>query len=80
MNVEVEVIRCVRTTYLVQGAKSLEHAERVALDAAGKKLAGASGVQKTGIQKPETHVAWSEPVQVRDGKVTRDSSRDKTDT
>lgn len=73
MNVEVEVVRCVRTTYLVQGAKSLESAENIALDVAGKKLAGASGVWKTGIRKPESYVAWSRPVIVHDGEIVEET-------
>ena len=71
MNVEVEVVRAVRTTYLVKGVKSLQSAERVALDAALKKLAGASGVQKIGKRDPETWVTWSTPVIVRDGEIVR---------
>jgi len=72
MNVEVEVVRCVRATYLVQGAKSLEGAERIAMDAAAKKLAGASGVQKTGIREPESYVTWSRPVIVRGGEIVEE--------
>jgi len=72
MNVEVELVRCVRTTYLVQGAKSLESAEVVALECAAKKLAGATGVQKTGIREPETFVSWSRPVIVHGGEIVEE--------
>ena len=74
MNVEVEVVREVGTTYLVQGAKSLESAERIALEAALKKLAGASGVRKIGKREPEAYVTWSQPVIVRDGEIVREEN------
>jgi len=72
MNVEIEVTRCVRSTYLVQNAKSLEDAERSAMDLATKKLAGTTGVQKTGTSKPESFVTWSRPVIVRGGEIVEE--------
>ena len=69
MDVEVEVVRCVRATYLVRDVRSLEAAEREALALADKKLAGTNGATRTGVGEPETFVQWSRPVIVRDGKV-----------
>ena len=71
MNVEVEVVRETRATYLVQ-ARSLEGAEKLALECAAKNVS-ASGCVKMGRSRTGEHwVAWSEPVQVRDGKVVKD--------
>ena len=73
MNVEVEIARCVRTTYLVYGAKSLEAAERIAMDLSDKKLAGANGVEKMGISKSESFVTWSHPVIIHGGEILEEA-------
>lgn len=70
MNVEVEVVREIRTTYLILGAKSLEDAERRAEECE------AFGGQSSGCVRGEPredapYVAWSEPVIVREGQVVR---------
>ena len=64
MDVEVEVVSEQRSTYLVQGVRSLERAEKIALHMAAHKLAARSrpGGRRLGSRDPEFYVEWSTPV------------------
>jgi len=70
MNVEVEVIQETKTLYLVQSVRSLEEAERVALEHTG--LEGTKITKQGRSIKEEPYVRWSTPVLVKKGKVLKD--------
>jgi len=53
MNVEVQVVRYRRVTYLVRGARSLEDAERKALNGEARKISESDS---------QVEIEWSEPV------------------
>ena len=72
MNVEVEVVREIRTTYLIFGAQSLEAAEVEAEQCERDNLTATTRCVKQAPSETATvYAAWSEPVQVRDGRVRR---------
>ena len=67
MNVEVEIVRFVRTVYLVQNVSSLESAERKALATARSgDLMEASGVLIESRGEMDWDVQWSIPVSSRE--------------
>jgi len=75
MNVEVEVVREVRTTYLIFGAQSLEAAEVEAERCECDNVTATTRCVKQGPSETvAVYAAWSDPVQVRDGRVWRDVS------
>jgi hypothetical protein len=71
VNVEVEVVREVRTTYLVLGAASLESAEEEAVKCAHMNVSSTVCVKQGKNQTRDVYAAWSEPVIVKNGKVQR---------
>jgi hypothetical protein len=75
VNVEVEVVKEHRQTFLVMNVRSLEEAESIATDMAQSRGRLHTKVPKRWSRKPTYYATWSHPVIVRDGEIVREDSR-----
>jgi len=76
VNVEVEVVREIRTTYLIFNAKSLEDAETEAVQCSRHGLSK-SRCRKLGTRQVDPYAAWSDPVLVRNGEIRRSDEQEE---